>query len=125
MKKLAACAVAALFGMSCAFAGEAVVTRTDEVRVDPEVKQRVEVAKQKTKRAAKMAKAKTKTAAKRTRAAAHRAAQRTEAAADHAADRVRAADSRTVVRVDTTVKSNRGEAVLERNASDARRGAEP
>jgi hypothetical protein len=111
MKKLAACAVAALFGMSCAFAGEAVVTRTEEIRVDPEVKRNMEVAKTKTKRAAGKAKAKTKTAARRTRAAAHRAAQRTEAAAERA--RVNA--NRPVVRVDTTVESNRGEAVLERN----------
>ena len=111
MKKLVACAVAAIFGMSCAFAATTEVTRSEEVRVNPEVKRNAQVAKKKTKRAAKKAKTRTKRAAKRTSAAAHRGAQRTEAAAERAGDRTRAAANR----VDVTPDNRRGEAVVERN----------
>jgi hypothetical protein len=104
MKKLIACAVAAVFGLSCAYAGAAEVTQTDEVRVHPEVKRNAKVAKKKTKRAARKAKAKTRSAANRTRAAAHRGADRSRSAANRAADRV-----------DTTPDNSRGEAVLQRN----------
>ena len=115
MKKALAYAVAAVFGLGCAYAGAAEVTQAEEVRIDPEVKRNAQVAKKKTKRAAKKAKAKTKAAAKRTRAAAKRAAARTEAATERASARTRAAADRTEVRIDTKVDSNRGDAVLERN----------
>ena len=100
MKRLLAYSIAAIFAMPCAYAGEAEITRTDEVRVNPEVKRKAATAKKKTKRAAKKAKAKTQAAAKRTQAAASRAGDRTRAAAD---------------RVDVTPDNSRGEAVLERN----------
>lgn len=108
MSKLAACAFAAIFGVSCACAAETTVeVRTEEVHLSPEAKQKLEVAKQKTKSAASKAKAKTKAAAKRSRAAAHRAAQRTEASAHRAADHLRAAEGPPVVRIDTNVETNR------------------
>ena len=104
MKKLMACAVAAIFGLSCAVAGAAQVTQTDEVRVNPEVRHDAQVAKKKTKRAAKKAKKRTKAAAKRTRAAAHRAG-----------DRTRAAAHRGAARVDAATDNRRGDAVIQRN----------
>jgi hypothetical protein len=90
-----ACAVAAVFGLSCVVASAEEITRTDEVRINPEVQRNAHVAKKKTKRAARKAKHRTKRAANRGSAAAHRAADRTRAA----------------VRPD----NSRGEAVVERN----------
>jgi hypothetical protein len=94
MNKLLACGVAAFFGIACAAAGATEVTRTDEVRVDPDVQRSVNAGKKKVKRTAKKAKKKTRHAANRTRAAAHRAADRTEAAGDRAAARTDGAADR-------------------------------
>lgn len=79
MKKLLLLAVAGAFALSAAVSGAVEVTRSDEVRVDPTVKQNVRKAKKKVKRGARKAK-------KRTRSAAHRVERRSEAAADRARD---------------------------------------
>jgi hypothetical protein len=88
MNKLLACGVAAFFAVTSAAAAATEVTRTDEVRVDPDVQRNVNATKKKVKRTAKKAKKKTRHAAHRTRAAADRAADRTDAAADRARDNV-------------------------------------
>ena len=80
MKKLLVAGFAALFSMVFA-AGAAEITRTDEVRVDPEVKREARTAKKKVKRTAKKAKRKTQRAA-------NRAADNIENAADRARDNV-------------------------------------
>ncbi|MDB5921955.1 MAG: hypothetical protein JWN13_891 [Betaproteobacteria bacterium] len=79
MKKLIALSVAAIFATSSLGAFATEVTRTDEVRADPGVKQEVRKGKRKVKRTARRAKHKTQ-------AAASRAKHRTEAAADRARD---------------------------------------
>ena len=81
MKKLLALAIAGSFVLASAIAGAAEVTRSDEVRVDPTVKNNVHKAKKKVKRSARKAK-------KRTRAAAHRVHRKSAAAADRARDTV-------------------------------------
>jgi hypothetical protein len=88
MNKLMACGVAAFFGIASAAANATEVTRSDEVRVHPDVQRNVNAGKKKAKRTAKKAKKKTRHAAHRTRAAADRAAERTDAAADRARDNV-------------------------------------
>jgi hypothetical protein len=95
MNKLFACGVAAFFGIACAASSATEVTRTDEVRVNPDVQRNANTAKKKVKRSAKKAKKKTRHAAHRTRAAADRAADRTRDAA--------------------RPNNSRGEAVIERN----------
>jgi hypothetical protein len=77
MNKLIVLSVAAIFASSSVGVFAAEVTRTDEVRTDPSVKQQVKKGKKKVKRSARRAKAKTK-------AAASRVEQRTESAADRA-----------------------------------------
>jgi hypothetical protein len=79
VKKFIALSVAAIFATSSLGVSAAEVTRTDEVRVDPSVKQEVREGKRKVKRTARKAKHKTQ-------AAASRAKHRTEAAADRARD---------------------------------------
>jgi hypothetical protein len=81
MKKLLAIAVAAVFTLGATLSDAVEVTRSDEVRTDPTVKQNVRKAKKKVKRGAKKAK-------KRTRSAAHTAKRKTEAAADRTRDSV-------------------------------------
>lgn len=93
MNKLLACGVAALFSMACA-AGATEVTRSDQVRVDPDVQRNVNTGKKKVKRTARKAKKKTRHAAQHTRAAAQHGVNRTEAAAERAADRTDAAADR-------------------------------
>src|SRR5215210_3187475 len=85
LKKLLALAVVAAFSITT-IAGAAEVTRSDEVRVAPEVQRDAQIAKKKVKRTAKKAKKKTKKAARRTRAAAERGVDRVEAAGDRARD---------------------------------------
>ena len=80
MKKILVATFLGLFSIVFA-AGAAEVTRSDEVRVDPEVKREARVAKKKVKRAAKKAK-------RNTQRAANRAADRVDNAADRTRDNV-------------------------------------
>ena len=80
MKKLVVAAVLGLFTFALT-AGAAEVTRSDEVRVDPDVKREARTAKKKVKRTAKKAKRKTQRAA-------NRAADSVDNAADRARDNV-------------------------------------
>ena len=77
MKQLIALGIAIAFAGSSLAAMATEVRRTDEVRVDPSVKQEVRKSKRKVKHAAKKAKHKTQ-------AAGARARRNTEAAADRA-----------------------------------------
>ena len=79
MKKFIALSVAAIFATSSLGVFATEVRRTDEVRVDPSVKQEAREGKKKVKRTAKKA-------SHKTQAATSHAKHKTEAAADRARD---------------------------------------